>query len=118
MKITIRILQLFLFGVFFSVPVFAGLVDALNEISSEIESSGNSSPASNNHPPVAPRTGPAAIPPVAPVPDYKGLSALSSSTNLEGNQTATYKNPDGSYTVVERNAGGGNFSEKSFCQPS
>lgn len=118
MKIMIRALRLFLFGLFFSAPVFAGLVDALNEISNEIESSGNPPSAPNNNPPVAPRTGPAAIPPSVPVPDYKGLPALSSNTNLEGNQTATYKNPDGSYTVVERDAGGEILSEKSFGQPA
>ncbi len=86
----------------------AGLVDALNEISNEIDASGgNASP-------------PAESSAQAPVQSSatNGLSPLSTNTDPSGKSTSTYKNPDGSYTVIEKDAKGNVLSEKKFGDAS
>lgn len=95
------------FFVWVSTPLlFASLVGALDEISNQIDagsSSGNPAPPAVNPP--------AAVP-------YPGTPLNSTTDPVTGNTSATYKNPDGSYTVRETDASGRVISQKSFGGPN
>lgn len=97
---------LFLAFFFFSGTAFAGAADSLEDIVKKIQGGGGASPSPS----------PAPNPQIPSFTDSGAVfgKPLASSTDMEGKTTSTYKNADGSYTVVETDRSGVQLSARNF----